>query len=281
MLTSIAAWVYVLGRRWIYALPVHTKSLGDSIRFRIPSMQLVHFIIYLLMNWPLDSKIRVLIVSKIHLLRSSSLKFLKRKAKELQKDKSISLSQALSEVAIEQGFANWKELLSTCEFEETSKYQISFTDRNGKVIDTYTTEQKIGAIARHRGLNPKNIKNTIHVSIAPSDEVYSIDDSTWEAEGFFHDRVFSDLLEEHDPYFTEYPPDLIFRVISIDSESFPVVQNFMDTAHEKFECFFNFDIPFIWINGRIDPFCLHVDPDYPDDSLPLFELPPEVWKRGY
>lgn len=78
------------------------------------------------MSWPLDLFDKVLIVSKIHLLSESSIKWLKQQAKTLKKSKSIALSQAQYEVAVQHGFLNWKNLVDTFKYETTptTKYRL-------------------------------------------------------------------------------------------------------------------------------------------------------------
>lgn len=311
---------------------------------------------------------KVLIVSEIHLLSDSSIKWLKQQAKTIQKAKSISLSASLYEIAVQQGFLNWKHLIDTFKYETSSrlKYRVIsnylltyepirkeaynlyisrtnsaiqngeydpikpiekfFTDgepiqtsdelshqskiweaahleiaqKHGfnswdelklahvkqEILSEYTDEQKIGAICRSIGTDPKAIQNSIFVTIEDSDEVFGIDIDEWESLGFYEDFGFVKWLENNDPYFQEIGSGgQIFRMLSIDTDSHVKAEKHFNKIakklQKKYEFFFPIFSSFIWINGKIDSQSIETDPDYPNDVLPLATLPEEAWKRGY
>lgn len=305
------------------------------------------------MSWPLDLFDKVLIVSKIHLLTESSIQWLKQQAKALKKSKSIALSQAQYEIALQHGFSNWKHLIETFKYETNfivkyrkvrtyspdyepiqkeaynlylsridysptvePDYSNLFTDNpnlniyntafletakkygfsnwdelrlfheTNEVLSEYTAEQKIGAITRNLGINPKNIENSIFLTIENSEDVFNIDIDEWESLGFYEDFSFVKWIERNDPYFKEFGIEgQIFRVLSIDTNSHKIAQRkierILDKMRKKHDFFFPIIHGFVWINGKIDPQSVEVDPEYPNDLLPLAELPESAWKRGY
>jgi hypothetical protein len=311
---------------------------------------------------------KVLIVSDIHLLSDSSIKWLKQQAKTIQKTKSISLSESLYEIAVQQGFLNWKHLIDTFKYEASSrlKYRVIsnylltyepirkeaynlyisrinsaiqngdydpikpienfFTEgepipANGElsyqskiweaasleiaqkhgfnswdelklahvkqeILSEYTDEQKIGAICRSIGIDPKTIQNSIFVTIEDSEDVFGIDIDEWESLGFYEDFAFVKWLENNDPYFKELGfGGQIFRMLSIDTNSHEKAEKHFNKIAKKLAkkngFFFPIFTSFIWINGAIDPHSIEVDPEYPNDILPLSTVPDEAWKRGY
>lgn len=243
------------------------------------------------MSWPLDLFDKVLIVSKIHLLTESSIEWLKQQAKTLKKSKSIALSQAQYEIAVQHGFLNWKNLVETFKYETSStlKYRIiaSHSPKDDpEILAEYTDEQKIGSIARNLGINPQNIQNSIFVTIENSEDVFNISLDEWESLGFYEDYSFVRWLEENDFYFQELGIDgQIFRIIAIDTNSYKTaerqINRILKSIAKKHDFFFPIISGFIWINGKIDPLSIEIDPEYPNDLLPLAELPESAWKRGY
>jgi hypothetical protein len=310
------------------------------------------------MSWPLDLFDKVLIVSKIHLLTESSIDWLKQQAKSLKKSKSISLSQAQYEIAVQQSFSNWKNLVDTFKYETNSRFKYRLTSaflpdyepirkeahnlylsridysslsnvsldifqdnqvnsniknteiwdksfleiaqkkgfntweqlkshyQKETILSEYTDEQKIGAISRSLGINPKAIKNSIFVVIEDSEDVWNIGIDEWESLGFYEDYSFVRWLENNDPYFHELGlGGQIFRVISVDTNAHKTaekrVARILKNLHKKHDFFFPIFSGFIWINGKIDPRSIEIDPEYPNDPLPLAELPEVAWKRGY
>lgn len=284
-------------------------------------------------------------MSKIHLLSDSSVEWLRQQAKKLRKKNSVSQSQALNEIAIEQGFLNWKHLIDTFKYEISSSrknrvvthYSSSFEpirleayglyisllnqavsdlniNTNQNVLWTqahldtsqkhgfadweslkiahikeeitleYTDEQKIGAIARNLKIDPKGLQNVVYVTVDFGEELFSISNDEFELLGFYEDIFFPDWLEAHDQYFKETGVGgKIFRILSIDTDSYTEVNKHLDKIAAKIEreSFYPIHFSFIWINGKIDPIYLKADPDYPDDPLPSAILPETLWKRGY
>ncbi len=243
------------------------------------------------MSWPLDLFDKVLIVSKIHLLTESSVDWLKQQAKALKKSNSITLSQAQYELAVRNGFLNWKNLVETFKYETRSTSKIRIIDNKNKVLSEYTDEQKIGARARKLGINPANIKNSIYVTIPDSDEVFSVDVDQWENLGLYEDFGFFKWLQDNDPYFSESTDVQIFRLISIDTHSYKEVNKFIQKIGKKLDFFFPLYAQNIWINGKYDPDHIadlkeELREYFPDSivnahDLPLAEIPTIAWKRGY
>lgn len=229
-------------------------------------------------------------MSTIPLLSDSSVKWLRHQAQSLKKQKSISHAQALYEVALQQGFTSWKNLIDTFKYESSSRIKIRKLS-GLEIVEEYTDEQQIGAIARNLGIDPSSIENSIYVHIEASEEIYDVDIDQWRACGFYEDLYFVSWLEKHDPYFRENGYGLIFRFIGMDTLSYQKVRNFIKVIGEKkLELMFTLHTAHIWINGKTDPSCLtFTDEDiefYPnltdeDGDFPLAEIPEEIWKRGY
>jgi hypothetical protein len=305
-------------------------------------------------------------VSKIHLLSTSSVDWLRQQAKALKKSQSITQSQALHQISIQQGFTSWKDLIDTFKFEagiesipkrffavvkndysdlkvfedeatviqkkllatqgiDLEKYQSnmipfiesdltsgtnfhnliseashkaqleiaqkhgfpSWDDLQKKyvkhiILEKYTDEQKIGAVARTLDINPKTIKNTIHVAIEiDNDGLMDCSKDDWEKIGFIEDHDLSHWIYENDRFFGELGFVMFFRVISIDTDSFVSIEHHLDKIHEHLEIFFPVFASCVWINGEVDPQYLIPESDYPDEPLPLPQIPVEIWKKGY
>lgn len=248
-------------------------------------------------------------MSKVHILSDSSIDWLKQQAKALKKASSITLSQALYEIAVKNGFANWKDLIDTAKHESSSSGHGSITFRlnsksplfkeyeelsnsganalellNGAysslVLEKFTYRQKFGAIARRFNLNPFSIKNSIHVYFSMEKENIDLNRSFWEENGFLYDEYFSLWLEKNDPFFYDIDHGHgFFRLITIDTVSYQEVEDHIAGISQKIEPYMSIHANHVWINGKIDPNSLIPDDDYPD-PIPISELPVEVWARG-
>lgn len=245
-------------------------------------------------------------MSKIHLPSNKSVKWLKQQAKALSKKNSISQSQALHEIAIQQGFPCWKDLIDTFKYESSSndlkvvintqhpdyknlmeRYQAGEDllsllkgDFKSLVLEQFTMKQKIGAISRKLGVNPRCIKNNIHVAIdINNDGLMSCTEDDWKNVGFIEDDRLSDWIYKNDEYFCEIGFVKFFRVVSLDTDSFSLADDFLSSINEKLSIFFPVYASCVWINGKADPRFL--EREYPEELLPSKELPEEIWKRGY
>lgn len=256
-------------------------------------------------------------MSNIHILNEKSLGHLKNKAKKIASDSSISQTAALNIVANSIGFSCWKDVVNVSKFESSGSVKMVFektnTDLYSKflnhcnsdnkptldeirkhysalIVDEYTDLQKIGAIARSVGINPANLKSTIHILLSTDEDIFELMESDWESMGLFQDQRFSESLQKEDPFFYHYDTFFSFRLLSVDTLSFVDVyehlKHIYDTTHSKIPL----AVDHIWINGKIDPIALtfsEEDKEYfpdlneEDELLPLAQLPESVWKRSY
>lgn len=290
----------------MHALPAQTKIARRSASRMTIFYAIMHFVFILLMSWPLGLD-KALIMSKIHLLNSQAISNLKRKAKKLSTDKSLTIAQALHIVAVGVGFSCWKELLETSKYEYACK-ELNFildtkhpdftryieryhagenslflleNEFKSIVLNEFTERQKIGAITRIFGLYPSKIKNIIHVYLADQDDAIFIAQETWELHGLLDDQRFIRWIGENDPYF--YQADMgigLFRLLALDTTDYNEVFQYISGLGKKLNLQWGLGATHIWINGKIDPDSLIPEDDDPRyiNQIPLSEVPKVIWR---
>lgn len=250
---------------------------------------------------------RRMVMPKIFLLNTTCISNLKRKAKRVAKERSISRSQALHIIAVEVGFSCWKDLINTFKYESSCK-ELNFVldtkapeyeryidrrragenplfllknDFKSLVLSEFTERQKIGSISRIFDLHPSRLKNVIHVHIAEQDDAIFISKEVWESHGLLEDTNFANWLVKNDPYFlgADYGVGL-FRLLALDTDDYREISQCIEDIGKRLNLFWGLDATHIWINGKIDPDSLIPEDDDPQyiHQVPLSEVPKSVWR---
>ncbi|MEH6649149.1 MAG: hypothetical protein V7707_03890 [Motiliproteus sp.] len=225
----------------------------------------------------------------LFLLNDSSIKHLRKKAKNLQQDcakskQKIKLFDAQNFIAHKFGFESWRHVANTLNYENKETNLLGYTEHpDGRTLkDSYTLRQIHGAA--YRFLNKKPEKNIIQFCLDDKDVSEWCDSSLFNKLGIIEDLHLQQWLMDFDPFFAYNDGDSIaesmyfYRLIGLDTTDHnEVTEHFWNLSDS-----FSMSRPtWIWINGALPPETTPPDACYGFDDCPLLQTSPEAYPRIY